>query len=94
MEYHNFLTTPSGKYCTLHEITNAEYLVIVKFLESDNKEEALRVLDSHIKETVSDFDDFDIIDKAYVYMAFIFYNIRGYIQYKNNKLGNQRIPIT
>lgn len=69
-------------------------MLLLKFIESDNKVEVFRVLDGYIKETIPNFDEFDIINKAYIYLAFVFYNIRGTVQYQNPKLGEQEVPIT
>lgn len=87
IRYYNTLTLPSGEPCTINEITNEEYLVLVKFMESDNKREVFRILDTIIKETVPSFDGLDIINKAYLYLAFVFYNIKGVVMVNNPNIA-------
>lgn len=93
MKYYNYLTTPSGEYCTLNEITNEEYMLLLKFIESDNKVEVFRVLDGFIKETIPNFDEFDIINKAYIYIAFIFYNIKATVSVQSERMGQQEVGL-
>ena len=82
MRYYNYLTTPSGKKCKLNEITNRDYLILLKFLNGDNYEGFYDKLNSLISETIPDFEDFNIADKAYVYIAFYFYSIKASIGVK------------
>ena len=80
MDYYNFLTTPSGKYCEVREILNEDYLILVKFIESENYKGFYNCLDKIIKNDIIDFDNLNIIDKCYVYMAYCMYSIRGVIE--------------
>lgn len=94
MRYYNYLTTPSGKYCTLHELTNREYLILLKFLQADNYKGFFENLDLKIKETIEDFDDFNIVDKCYVYLALCTYCIRSVARVSNNFIGDQEVELT
>lgn len=94
MRYYNYLTTPSAKKCNLYEISNKEYLVLLKFLNGDNYEGFFKALNSLICKTIPDFLEFDIIDKAYVYIAFYFYSIRGTIGIKSDKVDSIEVPLT
>lgn len=93
MEYYNFLTTPSGRYCEVRDITNEEYLVMVKFIESENYKAFFQCLDEIVNKNIPDFDSFNIIDKCYVYTAMCMYSIKGSININNNQIGEQVIPI-
>lgn len=93
MEYYNFLTTPSGRYCEVRDITNEEYLVMVKFIESENYKGFFQCLDEIVKKNVSDFDSFNIIDKCYVYMAMCMYSIKGTVAINNPQIGEQIVSL-
>ena len=93
MEYYNFLTTPSGRYCEVRDITNEEYLVMVKFIESENYKAFFQCLDEIVKRNIPDFDSFNIIDKCYVYLAMCMYSVRGSITVNNKQLGDQLIQL-
>jgi hypothetical protein len=94
MRYYNYLTTPSGKKCKLNEIANRDYLILLKFLNGDNYEGFYEKLDSLISETIPDFIDFDIVDKAYIYIAFYFYSIKASIGVKAEKFDMVEVPLT
>lgn len=94
MDYYNFLTTPSGHYCEVKDITNEEYLVMVKFIESENYKAFFQCIDEIVKKNIPDFDNFNIIDKCYTYIAMCMYSIRGAITINNKQLGEQLIPIS
>lgn len=94
MRYYNYLTTPSGKKCKLNEITNRDYLILLKFLNGDNYEGFYDKLNSLISETIPDFADFNIADKAYVYIAFYFYSIKASIGVKAEKFDMVEVPLT
>lgn len=82
LRYHNFLTTPSGKKCELYEITNENYLVLVKFCEAKDYNGFYTALNQLITESIPDFDEFNIIDKAYIYLAYCFYSVHESINYR------------
>lgn len=94
MDYYNFLSTPSGRYCEVRDILNEDYLVLVKFIESENYKGFYQCLDELIKKDIPDFDTFDIIDKCYVYMAYCMYSIKGSLEINHVQLGSQQIPIS
>jgi hypothetical protein len=87
MEYYNFLTTPSGRYCEVKDIINEEYLIMVKFLESENYKAFFQCLNEIVYRDIPNFDEFNIIDKCYVYMAMCMYSIKGAITINNKQLG-------
>ena len=33
MTYKNYLTTPSGRFCEVSDITNGDYVVLIKYLQ-------------------------------------------------------------
>lgn len=94
MDYYNFLTTPSGHYCEVKDITNEEYLVMVKFIESENYKAFFQCIDEIVKKNIPDFDNLNVIDKCYIYMAMCMYSVKGSISVNNTQLGEQVIPIS
>lgn len=94
MRYYNYLTTPSGKNCSLFEISNKDYLVLLKFLNGENFKGFFTFLNSLISESIPDFDSFDICDKAYVYIAFYYYSIKSQISIKAEKFDAVDVPLT
>lgn len=94
MKYYNYLTTPSGRECNLNEITNGEYLVLLKFLNGDNFLGFYNSLNLLIKNTIPDFDTYDICDKAYVYIAFYYYSVKTHIKIKAEKFDAIDVPLT
>ena len=94
MRYYNYLTTPSGKKCKLNEIVNRDYIVLLKFLNGDNYEGFYEKLDSLISETIPNFNNFNIVDKAYIYIAFYFYSIKASIGVKAEKFDMVEVPLT
>lgn len=93
MEYYNFLTTPSGRYCEVKDITNRDYLLLIKFIESENFKGFFDCLNEIVLKSIPDFQDFNIVDKCYVYIAMCLYSIRGTIEVKNDKLGTQIVSL-
>lgn len=93
MEYNNYLTTPSGRYCEVKDIKNQDYLVLVKFLQSKKYDNFFLALNEIVKRSISDFDDFDIVDKAYVYIAMCMYSIRPVISINNSAIGSQQVNL-
>ena len=94
MEYYNFLTTPSGRYCEVRDITNEEYLVMVKFIESENYKGFFQCLDEIVNKNIPDFDSFNIIDKCYVYIAMCMYSVRATITVNNKQIGEQLVTLS
>lgn len=93
MDYYNFLTTPTGQYCEVRDIINEDYLVLVKFIESENYKGFFDCLNSLVKKDLPNFDDFNIIDKCYVYMAYCMYSIKGVIEVHHAQLKTQQIAL-
>lgn len=93
MDYKNYLTTPSGRYCEVKDITNQEYLILVKFLEAKKYDNFFMALDEIVKKSIPDFDDYDIVEKAYVYIAMCMYSIRPVISVNNKSIGSQQVSL-
>lgn len=82
------MTTPTGRYCELSEISNSEYLILIKYLQAEDFQRFFECLNEIVKRDIIDFDDFDIVEKYYVYLAYCMYSIRGSITVKNNIIGD------
>ena len=93
MEYNNYLTTPSGRYCQVKDIKNQDYLVLVKFLQARKFDNFFVALNEVVKRSIPDFEDFDIVDKAYVYIAMCMYSIRPVISVNNSAIGSQQVNL-
>ena len=93
MRYYNYLTTPSGKKCKLFEISNREYLILTKFLNGDNYEGFYEFLNSLISKSIVDFSSYDVVDKAYIYIAFYFYSVKASIGVKAEKFDMVEVPL-
>lgn len=93
MEYTNYLTTPSGRYCQVKDITNGEYMIMVKFLQSQNYKKFFEYLNYVAKNSIPQIDTLDIVEKCYVYIAMCMYSIRGTIAVNNKLIGQQEIPL-
>lgn len=87
------MSTPSGKHYNLKELTNKEYLVLLKFLNGENYKGFYNALDSLILESIPDFISLDICDKAYIYIAYYFYSIRSSISIKGEKIDSVEVPL-
>lgn len=94
MQFYNYFTTPSGRYCTLNEITNKDYLVLVKFAESKNIRGFFQALDKLIEVTIEDFQDFNIVDKVYTYIAYTLYSIRPDVSVKGSERSTRDTSIS
>ena len=94
IEYYNYLTIPSGKGFNLKELKNKEYLVLLKFLNGENYKGFYEALDSLIKESIVDFDEFNLCDKAYIYIAYFYYSINSTLTIKGDKVDSVEIPLT
>lgn len=91
MEYINYLTTPSGRYCQVKDISNGDYLILVKYLQSQNHSKFFECLDQIAKRSVPNLGDFDIVQRCYLYIAMCMYSVRASISVNNKMLGNQDI---
>lgn len=93
MVYKNYLTTPSGRYCEISELVNADYLILIKYLQAEHFSAFFKCLNEIVKRDLPDFDDYDIVEKCYVYFAYCMYSIRATITVHNMHLGDQEINI-
>lgn len=93
MVFKNYLTTPSGRYCEIEELPNKVYFIIVKYLQAQDYKKFFSILNDVIKKDIPDFDDFDIIDKVYVYIAQCMYSVRGTLEINNNQIGSQEVQL-
>lgn len=94
MQYYNYLTTPSGKYCQLKDLPNSTYLIMVKFLQSHNYKAFFETLDQFVTQSIPDFQEYNIYDKMYIYIAICMYNVRPSFSVGNTMLGTQQINIS
>lgn len=88
------MSTPSGKHYNLKELTNKEYLILLKFLNGENFQGFYNALDTLISKSIPSFKDLDICDKAYIYIAYYFYSVRSSITIKSEKIDSVEIPLT
>lgn len=93
MVFKNYLTTPSGRYCEIEELPNKVYFILVKYLQAQDYKKFFSVLNESIKKDINDFDDFDIVDKVYIYIAQCMYSIRGTLEVNNKQLGSQEVQL-
>lgn len=93
MDYTNYLTTPKGHYCEVKDITNGDYLILVKFLQAENYKKFFECLEEITRKSIPNFDEFDIIEKCYVFIAMCMYSIRGSISVNNTMIGSQQISL-
>lgn len=94
MVYKNYLTTPAGRYCEISDICNGDYLVLIKYIQGENYSAFFKCLTEIVKRDLPDFDEFDVVEKCYVFMAYCMYSIRGSIVVNNKLIGDQEIPIS
>lgn len=85
--YTNYVTTPFGRECSLKEIKNEEYFVLLKFIQAQDYSGFYSALNELIKETIPNFCEFNIIEKAYVYLALCFYSVHSTVITENTVLG-------
>ena len=94
MIYKNYLTTPSGRYCQLQDICNEEYMILVKYIQAEDYENFYKCLIEITKRDIPDFDDFDLVEKCYIWIAMCMYSIRSIIEVNNKHLGLQEVKIS
>lgn len=87
------MSTPSGKHYNLKELSNKEYLILLKFLNGENFQGFYNALDTLILKSIPDFNDLDICDKAYIYIAYYFYSVRSSISIKGEKIDSMEVPL-
>lgn len=93
MTYKNYLTTPSGRYCEVSDISNGDYIVLIKYLQGENYSSFFKCLDEIVKRDLSDFDEYDVVEKCYIYIAYCMYSIRSCITVNNKNLGDQDVNL-
>lgn len=93
MVFKNYLTTPSGKFCQLQDISNQDYLILIKYLQGQDYKNFFNCLTEITKKDIEDFDDFDIVEKCYIWIAMCMYSIRASIEVSNKQLGSQEVNI-
>ena len=94
MRYYNYLTTPSGRTCYLYELKNKDYVILLKFLNGENFQGFYEKLNSLIIESVPEFMELDVVDKAYLYIAYFYYSIKTSINIKAEKFDSVEVPLT
>ena len=94
MIYKNYLTTPSGRYCQLQDICNEEYMILVKYIQAEDYENFYKCLIEITKRDIPDFDDFDLVEKCYIWISMCMYSIRSIIEVTNKHLGSQEVKIS
>lgn len=94
IQHTNYITTPSGKSGDLKEISNKEFLVLLKFSAGKDYLGFYNALDSIISETIPDFEKYNIIDKAYTYLATCLYSVHNTIITETTILGPIQLSLT
>lgn len=94
MTYKNYLTTPKGRFCEISDISNGDYFIMLKYLQGENYKKFYECLNELILKDLPDFNDFDVVEKCYVYLAYCMYSIRGTIGVVNPIIGDQEIPLS
>lgn len=92
--YFNDLTTPTGRCCKIFEVTNGEYLTMLKFLNAGNKGRFLKIFGSILERGIEEYAEMDIVEKAYAAIGFIFYNIRPEINLRMENMGDIPVGLT
>lgn len=93
IHYRNYLCTPSGHDCYLNQITNEDYFVLLKYTAAQDYQGFYDALDELIKESIPDFDTFNIVDKMYVYIANCLYSVHNSIITKQTPLGDETLSL-
>jgi hypothetical protein len=93
IEYYNYLTTPSGNSFNIKELTNKDFLILLKFLNGENFKGFYQALDSLISQSIPSFNELDICDKLYIYIAFYYYSVRSSISIKSEKFDSVEVPL-
>lgn len=93
MVFKNYLTTPSGKFCEIEDISNQEYFILVKYLQAEDYKNFFSVLNQIVIKNIPDFNNFDIVEKAYIYIAMCMYSIRATLDVNNSQIGSQEVSL-
>ena len=93
IEYYNYLTTPSGNSFNIKELTNKDFLILLKFLNGENFKGFYQALDSLISQSIPNFNELDICDKLYIYIAYYYYSVHSNISIKSEKFDSVEVPL-
>lgn len=91
--FKNYFFTPSGRKCILNEIKNDSYFILLKYIQAQDYSGFFSSLDSLILETIPDFLEFDILDKASIYLAMSFYSVHNSIFIGNKIFGTTELNL-
>lgn len=94
MTYKNYLTTPSGRFCEVSDVTNGDYVVLIKYLQGQNYAKFFEAFNEVIRRDLPDFDSYDVVEKCYIYLAYCMYSIRSNITVNNKHLGDQEVDLS
>ena len=94
MVFKNYLTTPSGRFCQIQDICNQDYQILIKYLQGEDYKNFFTCLTEITKRDIEDFDNFDIIEKCYIWIAMCMYSIRSTIEVTNKQLGSQEVNVS
>lgn len=78
----------------LNEIKNDDFFVLLKYIQAKDYHGFYTSLDTLIEETIPDFYNFDVIEKATVYMAMCFYSVHNSITIGNKIFGTSEINLS
>lgn len=93
MIYKNYLTTPTGRYCQIRDISNEDYIILVKYLQAEDYQRFYEGLSEIAMRDIPDFDDCDIVEKCYIWLAMCMYSVRSTVEVICPNLGPQEIHI-
>ena len=74
-------------------MTNREYLILLKFLNGENYKGFYGALDSLIRQSITNFDSMNLIDKAYIYIANFYYSVKSDIAVKGEIVDTVDLPL-
>lgn len=66
---------------------------MLKFLNGENYQGFYETLDSLISKTIANFENLDICDKIYIYLAYYFYSVRSTILLKSEHISSIEISL-
>lgn len=92
--YFNDLTTPTGDFVKIYEVSNAEYLTLLKFINAENRHMFLKILEDEVRKGFPEYDTVDVVQKVYILIGFVFYNIRPEVNIKVERMGDMPVPLT
>jgi hypothetical protein len=68
-------------------------MILVKYLQGEDYKNFYSCLIEFVKRDIPDFDDCDIVEKCYIWLALCLFSIRCSIEVINPQLGNQEVFI-